>query len=279
MVVAAGMQRALIGFGGGCCVGLVGWGGTQIVVPALAHPSIGNMPHLVASAVSISSLSVASAVSSLNYLHAGAVDLPTAASIALPSLFGARAGVLLARRLSSDVHSLIFHGASFAMLPAHLVVQRHRSQTGSALEDGTKPTSHTSSTLASAASFSGFGFVAGATSAVLGVGGGPLVVSFLSLITPLPHHLVQGTAACAVLPSMIASGAMHAHHGSVPFAAAAAVTAGGVAGSVCGAQLALHLSEERLRMVYVASLLLLGGRSFVAAGQKLAAIMSRLRIS
>ena len=275
------MQRALIGFGGGCCVGLVGWGGTQIVVPALAHPSIGNMPHLVASAVSVASLSVASAVSSLNYLHAGAVDLPTAASIALPSLFGARAGVLLARRLSSDVHALIFHGSSFAMLPAHVIVQRHRSQTRtqaeSALEDGAQQAAHTSSTFASAASFSAFGFVAGATSAVLGVGGGPLVVSFLSLTTPLAHHLVQGTAACAVLPGMIASGAMHAHHGSVPFAAAAAVTAGGVAGSVCGAQLALHLSEETLRMVYVASLLLLGGRSFVAAGQKLAAVMSRLR--
>ena len=268
-----GLRHAAIGFGGGCCVGLVGWGGAQIVVPGLTHPALGGLSQLAASGISVLSQSVAATAGSLNYLQAGVVDLQTAGAIALPSIVGARAGVALARRLQPDLHALIFNGMSVLLLPTHFVVQRWRQQQSTA----PKPSEHAASRGASVGT-AAFGLVAGAFSALMGIGGGPLAVSFLTLTdASLPHHLVQGTAACAVVPGMLASGAFHARHGSVPAAAACAVTAGAAVGGVCGAQLALRLPEEQLRQCFMGSLVLLGGRSFVAAGRNLAAIARLVR--
>ena len=77
---------------------------------------------------------------------------------------------------------------------------------------------------------------------------------------------------------MLASAASHALQGTVPLATAAAVTAAAAAGAACGARVALWLSEEQLRGCYMGSLALLGGRSFVAAAQDLAAILRRRRL-
>ena len=44
-----------------------------------------------------------------------------------------------------------------------------------------------------------------------------------SLATPLPHHLIQGTAACAVVPGMLASGALYALDGKLPLRATAEI--------------------------------------------------------
>ena len=62
-------------------MGLVGWGGTQIAVPALTHPSVGNMPQLVASAVSVCSQSVAASSACANYYTSGAVDVQLAMQV------------------------------------------------------------------------------------------------------------------------------------------------------------------------------------------------------
>ena len=83
----------------------------------------------------------------------------------------------------------------------------------------------------------------------------------------------QGTAACGVVPGMLAAGAFPSFMQGAS-AACGAVTAGSAAGGV-GAQVALGLSEDRLRQCYMVSLLLLGGRSFIAAGRNLQAIAAR----
>jgi uncharacterized membrane protein YfcA len=52
-----------------------------------------------------------------------AVDLRTAAVIALPAMVGARAGVALTRRISGEMHALIFNGMSVVLIPTHWLVQ------------------------------------------------------------------------------------------------------------------------------------------------------------
>ena len=153
-----------------------------------------------------------------------------AATIALPSLLGARAGVLIAKRLSSEMHAFVFNSGSIALLPTHFMVQRWRQQ-----QQSTSEATQSVGTMSLAC----YGCAAGAFSALMGVGGGPLAVSFLSLATPLPHHLIQGTAACAVVPGMLASGALYALDGKLPLRATAAVTLGAALGGLCGSQVAL----------------------------------------
>ena len=61
----------------------------------------------------------------------------------------------------------------------------------------------------------------------------------------------------------------------VPLVTAGVVTLGAASGAVLGARIALSTSEERLRELYMASLLLLGGRSFVSAGHNLRSMWAR----
>jgi len=120
------------------------------------------------------------------------------------------------------------------------------------------------------AQHAGFGAVCGVLSALMGVGGLPLTISYLSLTLPeLPHHLVQGTAMCSVLPSVLTSAFIQAKAGHTPLSLAAAVCCGSVLGSAFGARVALALDEETLRTAFIASLVVLGGRSFMAANMNI----------
>ena len=118
-----------------------------------------------------------------------------------------------------------------------------------------------------------FGCVSGLVSAIMGIGGLPLTMSYLTAVVGLPHHLVQGTAQLAVAPSAITSAVSRLH--VVPAASAAAVTVGAMCGASVGASVALRTSEERLRELYMLSLVVLGGRSVVAAGRNLTSIWQR----
>ena len=50
-----------------------------------------------------------------------------------------------------------------------------------------------------------FGALSGVLSSLVGVGGLPIAMSYLTVSTDLPHHLVQGTAVLAVAPSVLVS--------------------------------------------------------------------------
>ena len=95
----------------------------------------------------------------------------------------------------------------------------------------------------------------------MGVGGLPITMTYLTVATALPHHLVQGTAMTAMAPAVLVSAVTRARGGHTPLALAAAVTAGSLAGSTVGAEVALSLSEERLRELFMLSLLILGGNA------------------
>ena len=93
----------------------------------------------------------------------------------------------------------------------------------------------------------------------------------------MPHHIVQGTAMCSVLPSVLTSAYIQGKAGHTPLSLAAAVCCGSMLGSSFGANVALALGEEQLRRVFVASLVLLGGRSFLAASKNIFRIVQARR--
>mmetsp|Transcript_125 Transcript_125/g.137 ORF Transcript_125/g.137 Transcript_125/m.137 type:complete len:102 (-) Transcript_125:34-339(-) len=84
-------------------------------------------------------------------------------------------------------------------------------------------------------------------------------MSYLTLETDLPHHLVQGTAICSVAPGTVTSAISRIN--VVPLRSAAVVTAAAMAGGFGGAQIALWTPEDRLRYLYMLSLVVLGGQS------------------
>ena len=266
-----------IGFTGGACVGLVGWGGAQFIIPGMTHPLMG-LSQLAATGVSLCSLSVSTVMSAAKFVMNDSVSLSTAAAIALPSIVTARLGAKLAARMADDVLQLAFNGASVLLIPTHFLVQRHAAQRAvdpprlarTTSEDFRIAHARDSSSLLL---HGAFGCVSGVISAIMGVGGLPLSMSYLTACTPLPHHLVQGTAVLAVAPSAIVSAL--SRMSVIPPATAASVTVGAMGGAVAGASAALRTPEERLRQLYMASLVVLGGRSMWRATQNLRSIWAR----
>ena len=120
-------------------------------------------------------------------------------------------GVRLAQRLSSDALSLVFNGFSVVLIPTHLLVQRWKQNsaaefdpvctatTGTVPPEAMRAVPEGSSVLPSLtwahAQHAIFGSGLGVLSALMGVGGLPLAVSYLTVFTACPHHLVQVTLA------------------------------------------------------------------------------------
>jgi uncharacterized membrane protein YfcA len=290
MAIRGPLQRtaasAVVGFGAGATLGLVGWGGAQIIIPSLTSPAVLGLSQLAATGVSLSSLSCAVVVGAARFTSADLADVSMAAAIALPSMLGARIGSKLSARLNGEVHALIFNGLSVLLLPTNFLVQRFRQQQlesrrtaeeaadAKICDSSSSPQSMTSANLLQHGCW---GLSSGVLAAVMGVGGLPITMSYLTLASDLPHHLIQGTAMLSVAPAVVTSAASHAISGATPLGTAAAVAAGAMVGSVAGSSVALALSDEQLRGLYMASLLLLGGRSFVGATRNVSRILAARR--
>jgi uncharacterized protein len=95
-----------------------------------------------------------------------------------------------------------------------------------------------------------FGVVVGIASGLLGVGGGTLIVPFLTLAVGFTQHSAEATSLLVILPTAIA--------GSLPLALRFGVV--GAVGSVLGALLALALPADTLRLVFAVFVGLVGLR-------------------
>ena len=327
-----------IGFVAGLTFGIVGWGGAQIIKPSLT--SFLGISQIAANGASITSLSFASTVSSAKFFFSDQSDLRTAAIIALPGIIGARVGVRIAQRMSSDLLAFIFNAGSVVLIPTHFLVQQWR--TNNPMADRTDreysplqwmvpppskeekeskskvldldllylsgdygsesaPASGTTTTVlsrayqnatsyysaANAAGYSPnpmilqhglFGVSMGVLSALMGVGGAPLTMSYLTVATQLPHHKVQGTMLLSTLPAILTSAFTLGMSGSTPLGITAAVCVGSSIGSSVGSSVALFLTEEQLRQLFMVSLVVLGGRSFISAVGNVRSFMKARKI-
>ena len=271
-------RAGLVGFSGGACVGLVGWGGAQFIIPGM---TMMGHSQLAATGISLCSLSLSTVTGAAKFVASDNACLATAAAMALPSVITARIGTRMAARIPDQTLQLAFNGASLLLIPTHFLVQRNAVKQAAALEADAATACPATGDLAPTAcpttaqrpvslsaaellSHGTFGCLSGVISAVMGVGGLPLTMSYLTAFTSLPHHDIQGTAVLAVAPSAMTSAISRLH--VVPKGTMIAVATGAMAGAMVGASVALRTSEARLRELYMASLVVLGGRSFVSAG-------------
>jgi hypothetical protein len=265
----------------GGSVGLVGFGGAQFIIPGMTHPLLG-LSQLSASGVSLAALSVSTVTSGASFVAAGCAALPVAAAIAVPSMVSARVFSRLAAGMSGDALALFFNGFSVLLMTSNLAVVctadskekphaepkvvalKRRETVAQESWDGSKAWMHAA-----------FGVCSGALSALMGVGGLPLTISYLTLNTDLSHHLVQGTAICSAAPAVLVSALSRAS--SIPVATAVAVAVGASVGASVGAQAALSLEERHLRVLYIVALAGFGGSSTIRAVTNVRALLAARR--
>jgi uncharacterized membrane protein YfcA len=103
-----------------------------------------------------------------------------------------------------------------------------------------------------------FGVVVGVTSGLLGVGGGTLVVPFLTLAVGLSQHEAEATSLVVILPTAVAGSLALRRRGVGDLGLALRFGVFGAAGSVLGALLALTLPGSTLRIVFAVFVGLVG---------------------
>jgi uncharacterized membrane protein YfcA len=105
-----------------------------------------------------------------------------------------------------------------------------------------------------------FGVFTGAASGLLGVGGGTLMVPFLTLAAGFSQHAAEATSLLVVLPTAIAASVVLRRRGVGDLGLALRFGALGAGGAVLGALLALALPGHVLKLVFACFLLLVSAR-------------------
>ena len=94
------------------------------------------------------------------------------------------------------------------------------------------------------------GVSAGALSALMGVGGGTIVIPFMLLVLGTGQHVAEGTSLLVMVPTSLAGAWAHSRQGFVRWRAAGYLAAAGVASAIAGALVAIQLDGHLLRRIY-----------------------------
>jgi len=105
-----------------------------------------------------------------------------------------------------------------------------------------------------------FGVAVGVASGLLGVGGGTLIVPFLTLALGVSQHAAEATSLLVILPTAIAGSLALRSRGVGDLGLALRFGVFGAIGSVLGALLALALPGDALRLVFAVFVGLVGLR-------------------
>jgi uncharacterized membrane protein YfcA len=103
-----------------------------------------------------------------------------------------------------------------------------------------------------------FGVLAGIASGLLGVGGGTLMVPFLTLAAGLSQHAAQATSLLVILPTAIAGTIALRRRGVGNVGKSLRFGVVGAVGAILGALLALALPASTLRVVFAVFLGVVG---------------------
>jgi uncharacterized protein len=95
-----------------------------------------------------------------------------------------------------------------------------------------------------------FGFFTGGAAGLLGVGGGIMMVPFLTLVAGVSQHAAQATSLLVVLPTAVVASITLRRKGVGDLPLALRFGALGAVGGVAGALLALALPGHALRLVF-----------------------------
>jgi len=227
----------LVGAAAGLLSGLLGVGGGVIIVPLLAL-WIG-FAQKTAQATSLVAIVLSSISGAISYALGGDVLLIPAAIVAVGGVLGTFIGSWLLHRMSEAQVQLLFVG--IMLIAAVRLILGSESSTG--VED-------LSLSIGLVIGFVATGLMMGILSALIGIGGGVVVVPMLVFAFGFSSHVAQGTSLLVMIPTAAAGAWRNSRHGYVNWRGGIWVGATGVLGAVLGSQLALGLPEIWLQRAF-----------------------------
>lgn len=230
------------GMAAGFLAGLFGVGGGVLLVPLLVLV-LGRSQH-VAHATSLVAITVPAVVGTLRFELDDSVAWGPAGLVAAGALAGVQLGAALLPRVSERRLQLLF-ALLLAVMSLRLLVFGPASDASSPLGAGTR---HLAAGVLALHVL--LGLVSGTASALLGIGGGAIVVPVLVIAFGYGQHLAEGTSLAVIVPTALVGAASHGRRGYTDWPAGVRLGAGGLAGSLVGAELALALPEGLLSRAF-----------------------------
>ena len=232
-----------LGLVSGLMAGLFGVGGGVVLVPGLTGV-LGLSQHQ-AHATSLAAMILTASAGTVGFAVQGLVAVDAAAVLAVGTVVGALLGARIMDRIPGRQLRI-----GFALFIVIVAVQ---------LLVGEGPVAG-----AGRAGAPGFGLAAGAAagllSAVMGVGGGVILVPALVLLFGFSQQVAEGTSLAVIVPTAVAGSLMHGRSGHTDWRVGALVGAGGVVGALTGSAAAGAIDGRVLQRLFAVLLVLLAGR-------------------
>ena len=216
----------------GLTLGLLGGGGSILMVPLLAY--VAGMEPKEAIAASLVVVGVTAAVSVIGHARAGRVRWRTGLLFGLAGMAGAFAGGLIGGHLPGP---LLMAGFALMMIATAVAMLRGQKKSGGAEPHREMPVGRVLLD----------GVVVGLVTGLVGAGGGFLVVPALVLLGGLPMGIAVGTSLLVIAMKSFAGLAGYLATVPVDWALTGAVTAAAVAGSLVGERLVSRIPADALR--------------------------------
>ena len=254
-----------IGAAVGFISGMFGVGGGFLMTPMLIFVGI---PPAVVVATEASQIAASSLTGMISYLRKGAVDLKMGSVLVGGGLVGTQLGVMFFNAMRSigqlDTvivisYVILLGGIGLLMLVESIRAvlasgksQKRRRPGAHFWYEGLplKMRFHRSGLYFSVIPLMALALAIGFAGAVLGIGGGFIMVPALIYGFRVPTHIVVGTSLFQIVCSMIAATILHAtSNHSVDIVLAAVLIVGGVFGAQFGARAGANLRGEYFRLL------------------------------
>ena len=219
----------------GVSLGLLGGGGSILMVPVLVY--VTGLDTKEAIATSLLVVGVTSATGALSHARAGRVRWRTGAVFGAAGMVGAYAGGRLSELVPGQVLLAAF--AVMMVVTAVAMLRGRRDPDPDRVRDRLP-----------VARVVLDGAVVGLVTGLVGAGGGFLVVPALALLGGLPMPVAVGTSLVVIAMKSGAGLAGYLSSVTIDWPVAAAVTAAAVVGSLLGGPLAGRIEPDRLRQVF-----------------------------
>lgn len=236
------IQGLGLGLLAGLMSGLFGIGGGAVLVPLLVL--VLGMPQHRAHATSLAAIILTAASGMVRFAQDASVNYGAGVAIAAGAIAGAFLGAWLMHRLSA-----LRLRQAFAILLAVVALQM---LLGDSATDGVVPLAGTGLGVA----YLLLGVVAGVLSALMGVGGGVIMVPAMVVLFGFTQQVAEGTSLLVIIPTAIVGSLRHARNGYTDWRAGLILGLGGIGGAWLGAGVALALEADLLQRFFGGFLLL-----------------------
>ena len=233
MLILVGLLATIVGIS----LGLLGGGGSILVVPLLKYVAGASAHEAVAASLLV--VGTTAAFGAWQHARAGRIDWKAAAQFAPGTMLGAWAGGKAAGWIAGPVLLLLFAGM-MAVASISMIRGKRAPASRGAARSGLRRASLI------VAQGLGVGFFTG----LVGAGGGFLIVPALVLLGGLGMHVAVGTSLAVIAVNSFAGFAGHASHTPIEWPLVAVVTLGSLAGTLVGTALVARVRAHHLQTAF-----------------------------